>query len=263
MADDFINKEFESDDAAYDMYVNYVKFVGFSIQKGDVDELSNLVRQRLFCNRAGLREKKHYMRVDRKRDHKPETRTNCLAKLSVYLDKSSGTWKVSKMVEAHNHELTARNFVHLIPNHRRMTNADKAQIESMHRHGIPTSQIMGFMVRQTGGYASVGFSKKDLYNYVDRSRRAKMIGGDATTTISYLQRKADAELMTIVSYSSTDDDRLGNLFWADGLSRVNYQYFGDVVAFDATYKKNKYNKPLIIFSRTNHHVKLVSLGLVY
>lgn len=90
-----------------------------------------------------------------------------MAKLSVYLDKSSGTWKVSKMVEAHNHELTAHNFVHLIPNHRQMTDADKAKIESMHRHGILTSQIMGFMVKQIGGYAGVSFSKKDPYNYVD------------------------------------------------------------------------------------------------
>ena len=93
MADDFMNKEFESHEAAYDLYVKYAKFVGFGVRKGDVgrDEYGNLVRRRFFCNRAGLREKKHYMRVDRKRDHKPETRTNCLAKLSVYLDKSSGT----------------------------------------------------------------------------------------------------------------------------------------------------------------------------
>ncbi|RYR29656.1 hypothetical protein Ahy_B01g054109 isoform D [Arachis hypogaea] len=32
-------------------------------------------------------------------------------------------------------------------------------------------------------------------------------------------------------------------------SQLDYQCFGDVIAFDATYKKNKYSCPLVIFSR--------------
>ena len=66
--------------------------------------------------------------------------------------------------------------------------------------------------------------------------------------------------MIVVRYSSTNDDWLGNLFWANGLSRVDYQYFGDVVAFNATYKKNKYNKLLVIFSGTNHHCQTCIFG---
>ncbi|XP_016195881.1 uncharacterized protein LOC107636924 [Arachis ipaensis] len=50
--------------------------------------------------------------------------------------------------------------------------------------------------------------------------------------------------MTMTRYSSTTEDRLGSLFWADGICRADYQYFGDVLTFDATYKKNKYKKPL-------------------
>ena len=66
--------------------------------------------------------------------------------------------------------------------------------------------------------------------------------------------------MIIAKYNSTDGDWLRNLFWADDLSRVNYQYFRDVVAFDSTYKKNKYNKPLVIFSGTNHHHQTCIFG---
>jgi hypothetical protein len=29
--------------------------------------------------------------------------------------------------------------------------------------------------------------------------------------------------------------------------------FGDVVAFDAAYKRNKYMCPLVVFSGVNHH----------
>ena len=200
------------------------------------------------------------MHVDKKREHKSKIRTDYKARLLVYLDKLTKTQKESKLEEAHNHELIPQTFVHLIPNYRRMMDADKAQIDSLHRYGIQTSQIMGFMARQAGRYSCLGFSKKYLYNYIDTERRVKIIEGDATAAISYLQGKADTESMTVARYTCTDDDCLGNLFWANGLSRVDYQYFGDVIAFDATYKKNKYNKPLVIFSRTNNHCQTCIFG---
>ena len=66
--------------------------------------------------------------------------------------------------------------------------------------------------------------------------------------------------MTVARHSSTNDEHLGILLWSNGLSRVNYQYFRDVLAFDLTYKKTKYNKPLVIFSGTNHHRQTCIFG---
>ena len=54
-------------------------------------------------------------------------------------------------------------------------------------------------------------------------------------------------------YDVDDGGMLCHLFWSDGISQVDYQLFGDVVAFDATYKKNKYRCPLVVFSGVNHH----------
>ncbi|XP_025685216.1 protein FAR-RED IMPAIRED RESPONSE 1-like [Arachis hypogaea] len=94
----------------------------------------------------------------------------------------------------------------------------------------------------------------------ERSRRARIIGGDSNATIGYLSGKADLDPMAMARYSSTPEDRLGNLFWADGMSRANYQLFGDVLAFDTTYQKNKYKKPLVIFSGSNHHRETCIFG---
>ena len=33
-----------------------------------------------------------------------------------------------------------------------------------------------------------------------------------------------------------------------------------IMAFDTTYKKNKYNKPLVIFCRYNHHGEITIFG---
>ncbi|RYQ89482.1 hypothetical protein Ahy_B09g096101 isoform F [Arachis hypogaea] len=122
----------------------------------------------------------------------------------------------------------------------------------MHMYSVPTSQIMGFMAGQAGGYARAGFTKKDLDNHLDKSRHLRILGGDANATISYLLGKADIDPMAMAQYSSTAEDWLGSLFWADGICRADYQHFGDVFAFHATYKKNKYKKPLVIFSESNH-----------
>ncbi|KAJ1395595.1 MULE transposase domain [Sesbania bispinosa] len=60
--------------------------------------------------------------------------------------------------------------------------------------------------------------------------------------------------------TTTNDGRLQDLLWCDGASRVDYQCFRDVIAFDTTYKKNKYNKPLVIFCGYNHHGETCIFG---
>ncbi|XP_020972513.1 protein FAR1-RELATED SEQUENCE 8-like [Arachis ipaensis] len=78
----------------------------------------------------------------------------------------------------------------------------------------------------------------DAYNYINKAKRAKIIDGDANVAVVYLEAKAGA----------------------DGGSRVDYQYFGDVLAFDSTYKKNKYQRPLVIFSGVNNHKQTTIFG---
>ena len=41
-----------------------------------------------------------------------------------------------------------------------MKNANKAQLNAMQDVGMGTSQIMDYMVQQSGGYNNVGFTKK-------------------------------------------------------------------------------------------------------
>ncbi|XP_020979349.1 protein FAR-RED IMPAIRED RESPONSE 1-like [Arachis ipaensis] len=119
---------------------------------------------------------------------------------------------------------------------------------------------MGLMVGQAGGYANIGFTKKDLDNHFQRTRLAKLSGGDSNATISYLLGKADVDPMAMARYSATDEGRLANLFWADSICRSDYQYFGDVLAFDTTYWKNKYRRLLVIFSGCNHHRQTCIFG---
>ena len=63
-------------------------------------------------------------------------------------------------------------------------------------------------------------------------------------------------------YTLDEENRLCNLFWTDTVAQCNYKQFGDVLAFDATYKKNASNKPLVAFIGVNHHKKTIVFGFV-
>ncbi|XP_057746829.1 protein FAR1-RELATED SEQUENCE 5-like [Arachis stenosperma] len=118
---------------------------------------------------------------------------------------------------------------------------------------------MGYMVSQKGRYHKVGFTSKDLHNHISKTRRGKVKDGDALAVLAYLLSKVDSNPLFLGKFT-LKDSKLDNLVWADGASIVDYECFGDVLAFYTTYKKNVYNKPLVIFSGTNHHGQTTIFG---
>ena len=42
--------------------------------------------------------------------------------------------------------------------------------------------------------------------------------------------------------------------------KLDYEYFGDVVCFDTTYKKNKDGRPFALFVGVNHHKQTIIFG---
>ncbi|KAL4390834.1 hypothetical protein AHAS_Ahas03G0184700 [Arachis hypogaea] len=76
----------------------------------------------------------------------------------------------------------------------------------------------------------------------------------------YLEGKTNADMITVARYTRTEDNRLGSLFWVDGEMMSDYQVFGDVLAFDSTYRSNKYRKPLVVFSVSNHDKQTCIFG---
>ncbi|KAL4287343.1 hypothetical protein AHAS_Ahas19G0176700 [Arachis hypogaea] len=117
----------------------------------------------------------------------------------------------------------------MLPSHRRMSEADIEQMNDMRKGGIGVSRIHSFMASLAGRYL----------------RECK-----ANNPALYYKEVVDGE--GVLQY----------LFWCDGTSQIDYQVFGDVVAFDATYKKNVYLSPLVVFSGVNHHNQTVVFAAV-
>ncbi|RYR42153.1 hypothetical protein Ahy_A08g038616 [Arachis hypogaea] len=110
-------------DALIEDHGNSENIMGEQFNNSDPvnDEEENIVRKFFYCNRQGLCEKKYYERVDRKRPHNPETRTNCNANLIT-----------KTLVEEHNHDLASPAFTNIMASHRKITEGHKVHIHSMH-----------------------------------------------------------------------------------------------------------------------------------
>ncbi|RYQ96972.1 hypothetical protein Ahy_B08g092932 [Arachis hypogaea] len=188
MVEDIWNLEFRTEDEACQFYNAYSCWHGFVMRKDDVvrDNQGRIISRQLVCNKEGWRNMRYLDMDDRSREARSLTRTKCPARLRVKLDYGYGRWKVSCFVESHNHDLTPPQFAHLIPANCRLTVTDRVQVENLHNFGVKSCHIMGYIAFQKGGYRHAGFTRKDLYNHIDRYRRAKVKNGDANAAINYL-----------------------------------------------------------------------------
>ncbi|GAU45400.1 hypothetical protein TSUD_134170 [Trifolium subterraneum] len=244
--DDIRGMEFSTENEATTFYELYAHLHGFNVRKDNVqrDCENRIVMRQLLCNKEGTSDG----------SSRPTMRTGCQAKLRLRYDIVHKKFRVFVFNPTHNHELTPERLVHLIPKYRKLIEVDKQVVDGLHSQGVRTCHIVGYLMGQKGGgHEGLGFIRKDLYNYTDHQARVRIAEGDTYATLSYFQGKADDDASFFSEFSFTDDGRLENIFWADATSRFDYECFGDVVAFDATYRKNRYGKPLVIFSRYNHH----------
>ncbi|KAK1429767.1 hypothetical protein QVD17_11985 [Tagetes erecta] len=61
-------------------------------------------------------------------------------------------------------------------------------------------------------------------------------------------------------YFTDEENCLVGLFWSDGESKRNYQVFGDIMSFDATYRSNRYSMVFVPFIGIDNHNNNVSFG---
>ena len=66
-----------------------------------------------------------------------------------------------------------------------------------------------------------------------------MKSGDIGGLLEFLQRMHSEDLNLSYATQVDLDDLITNIIWANGRMNLDYEYFGDVVCFDTTYKKIK------------------------
>ncbi|XP_057744829.1 protein FAR1-RELATED SEQUENCE 5-like [Arachis stenosperma] len=259
-AEDVLEMEFSSSQEAGGFYNNYSRLKGFASRRGKTvrNTAGEIVRYTFVYNRQGFREKKWLEKVDRKREHKVVTRCGCMAEMRIKRKDGSGRWYVSHFVEEHNHELAYGKLVDYLRSHKKISEVEVAQLASMREIGISIPKIYESFAAQLEGFNLVTFTKQDMYNEIQKQRGLQ--GGDVSAAIRYLEGLARMDGKMFWRYKLGAGQHLCNLFWSDGRCQDDYGIFGDVLAFDATYGRNKYNLPVVVFSGVNHHNQTCVFG---
>ncbi|XP_016206807.1 protein FAR-RED IMPAIRED RESPONSE 1-like [Arachis ipaensis] len=90
-----------------------------------------------------------------------------------------------------------------------------------------------------------------MYNEVRRQRALR--NGDVNAALRFFERCVRGDEKMFWRFEVGPDQHMCDLFWSDRRSQDDYKIFGDVLAFDATYGRNKYNLPVVVFSGVKHH----------
>ena len=77
--------------------------------------------------------------------------------------------------------------------------------------------------------------------------------GDVLKTVNFFREMKAINWEFFRDIQLHESDRVKNIFWANARCRGAYQDFGDCVAFNTTYKTNKYHTPHGVFVGTNNH----------
>ncbi|KAG6732290.1 hypothetical protein I3842_01G169800 [Carya illinoinensis] len=199
-------------------------------------------RTEYVCSREGFR-RESWKQIERKILEPAETKIGC--KATMCIKKDCKKWTVCKFVREHNHELLIPRSTSLLRGHRGITRVQKKLILTLN---------------ESGGDFNIGCIDKDVENYLENKRRKLFEEGDAQRLYAYFLNRQCKKSEFVYSMQVDENGWMGSCFWADARSRVVYQYFGDVVTFDATYLTNIYNMPFVPFSRVNHHHQTVMFG---
>lgn len=190
-----------------------------------------------------------------------ETKSDCKAMIRFTV--KDGLWVVTHFFSEHNHELASPSKAYLLRSNRAITSPKASVIRSMVNAGIKTRDVFSYMSGEVGGNENVGFIKRDCYNFVNKEKMMMIEAGDAQSLINYFKKQEVEDSMFTYDVQVDQENRLTNFFWRDGKSSVDYNFFGDVVIFDTTYRTNKYNLVCAPFIGVNHHRQNVMFGCAF
>ncbi|RYQ88856.1 hypothetical protein Ahy_B09g095806 isoform F [Arachis hypogaea] len=90
-----------------------------------------------------------------------------------------------------------------------------------------------------------------MHNEVRKQRALQ--NGDVNAALHFFDYAARNDEKLFWRYEVAAGSRMCDIIWSDGRSQEDYEAFGDVLAFDATFGRNKYNLSIIVLSEVNHH----------
>ncbi|XP_057808511.1 protein FAR1-RELATED SEQUENCE 5-like [Salvia miltiorrhiza] len=254
-------------DEVHVLYREYGRLKGFSVRKGTQSYFlhTKLVHVKFYhCSCEGSPDNK--CSKDRVPVCKRQSyRCHCNAKLRVCREDVDSPWKVTIFETKHSHKSLHPSESYLLRSARNMSQSKKMLLIALTSSGIGVSRAYRFLENEAGSRANIEFLPKDIYNelHKDRRKMMKVANGDANKLLEYFTAKGSSDPSFFWKVKVGDDGRLKNLLFRDTRCLIDYQYFGDVVSVDATYKTNKYDLICVPIIGINHHRTNVLFAMAF
>ncbi|XP_022004338.1 protein FAR1-RELATED SEQUENCE 5-like [Helianthus annuus] len=243
---------------------------GFTTRKGTQYEPRDVILNKYFlCSKEGT---KPFKEIDSTQEANssnnksrskitrkvPSIRTGCEVCIRVKLNDDK-LYEVYHFEESHNHLFVAEDDRYLLPCNRGINYVQEEAVNTLSAINVGPVRAFNIMRTLYGGFNMIGATKVDFKNF-KRDLNRYIAEYDADMVIKRLKRKKEFMPNFSMEYLTTDDGVLRALFWADEDAKRNFNMFGDVVSFDANYRRNKYNMMFVPFTGVDNHYRNVNLG---
>lgn len=235
---------FQSCQQAISMYERYAEKAGFDVRLSTtVNGKYGIVKIKyVVCSKQGDPPKKSFDTVHdsiegRKYRNSSVKRTGCKACIRVRFVPSKSLYEVYHFEEKHNHMLIDENDMNMSKERRQLSLTDQILIRNVATCNIGTSKAYKLHMSLKGGFNVYGCTVVDYKNF-RRDMNAFVGVGDGEMVLGMLEDRSKDDAHFSFEYSRQDNQLCG-IFWADEIAKLNYQEFGDVISFDATFRTNQ------------------------
>ncbi|RYR47111.1 hypothetical protein Ahy_A07g033050 [Arachis hypogaea] len=197
-------------------YRNYAKAAGFFTRVRSTNRKGNKIKNQLItCSK----EEKWKSKISPTEKTNPTTSLNCPARIYIHtiICCAGCCWIIRRTIE----------------------NNEEASIR-------PSKTYQSF-VAAAGGHRELNFIEKDVRNYITREVRNISEQEDAKEFRKYLLIMKEKNQNFFFELELEEDQSIKLAFWADARSRAVFEYFRNVISFDATHNTNS------SFVGVNHH----------
>ncbi|XP_074358939.1 protein FAR1-RELATED SEQUENCE 5-like [Apium graveolens] len=188
-------------------------------------------------------------------------KSECKVRMYVNYQKKKRLWEVTSLELAHNHGLVSPSKMNLVQHERHVNTVTRSLIKMLYGSGVRNCQVMNVIGNIYGCNDKVGFNVQHVRNVLRDERKKRFEISDAQAGLDLLHRLNEESGSKYFIRTEVDEENLLKcLVWIDPRCITAYQNFGDVVAFDTTYRTNRYAMPFVPFIGVNHHYQSVIFG---
>ncbi|RYR73276.1 hypothetical protein Ahy_A02g007644 [Arachis hypogaea] len=213
------------------------------------------INQSIHCNREGFWASRFKAPIRKN----TMTGVGCRARIYAKFDREKHDWVLLKVELNHSHPCSTRKAAHYHEN-RELTMHAKCIIEINDEAGIRPNNTFLALANEVGGPSNLGFSEKDVRNYISSRLQSTNVNADIKEMLNYFMRMKELNPNYFYTVNINEDNKFTSAVWVDARCRASYKYYGEVVSFDITYSTNRHGLPFAAFIGVNYHGKSTLLS---